>query len=181
MIRTRVGYAGGLTPNPTYREMGDHSETIQFDYDPNQVTFEALLDMFWKNHNVLRKDRSTQYRSILFLHNNEQKDRALKKKREWEQVLNGEIQTAMVPYSDFFPAEDYHQKYYLKRFKKAAETLISLYPNHEEFVHSTLTARLNGFVKGYGTWEGLKKETEHWGLKPADHAELIEVLNSLRW
>lgn len=151
------------------------------EYDPNQITFNELLDLFWSNHNSLRQDRSRQYRSILFIHNASQEEQALIKKTEWEQTLGGEIQTEMMQYTGFFIAEDYHQKYYLKKFKAATQTLISLYPNHADFVQSTLTARLNGFVRGFGTWEGLKREVKDWGLPFADEKAVIEVLVSLRW
>lgn len=181
VIRTRVGYAGGSKENPTYREMGDHSETIQIDYDPVQISFEELMDLFWKHHNSLRKDRSRQYLSLLLFHDEQQKEKALEKKSEWERMLGGEIQTEIVHYTTFTLAEDYHQKYYLKRYKTATQTLNSLYPDHTAFIHSTLTARLNGFVKGFGTWDGLKREIRHWGQNEEEQEALIGVLNSLRW
>lgn len=181
MIRTRVGYAGGTKAAPTYREMGDHSETIQIDFDPDEITFHELLDLFWKNHNSLRKDRSRQYLSLLLFHDERQKEIAEEKKRQWEQVLNGQILTEMIPYTSFTLAEDYHQKYYLRRFKSAFQAISSLYLNHEAFVHSTLPARLNGFVKGFGTWEGMKREIQDWGGSLDEQDMVIGVLNSLRW
>jgi len=181
VIRTRVGYAGGTKDNPTYRDMGDHSETIQITYDPQLIAFEELLDLFWRHHNSLRKDRSRQYASILFYHTEAQKEKALEKKKEWEQILEGEIQTEIVPFSSMTMAEDYHQKYYLKRYKAATEILFDLFPDHTAFVSSTLTARLNGFVKGFGTWEGLKGEISDWGVSQKEQEHLLEVLNSLKW
>lgn len=176
-----MGYAGGTKANPTYHEMGDHSETLQIDFDPEQISFAELLDVFWGNHNSLRKDRSRQYLSLLLFHDENQEEKAQEKKRIWEQKLNGEILTEIVPYTSFNLAEDYHQKYYLKRYKSVIPTINSLFPDHDAFVHSTLTARLNGFVKGFGTWEGLKREIEDWGGSPEDRGAVIEVLNSLRW
>jgi peptide-methionine (S)-S-oxide reductase len=176
-----VGYAGGTTANPTYRGMGDHSETIEFDYDPDRISFAELLDVFWKNHNSLRKDRSRQYRSVLFCHDDDQMEKALKKKSEWEQILEETIQTEIASYTSFFLAEDYHQKYYLRRYKTAFQTLRDQFPNEASFVQSTLSARLNGFVKGFGTWGGIKREIEDWDLSPSDEAALLQTLNSLRW
>jgi peptide-methionine (S)-S-oxide reductase len=162
--------------------MGDHTETLEIDFDPKTISFEQLLEEFWKNHNPLRDSyRGRQYMSILLYHNNTQKELALKTKKNWEEVLNGEIQTEIAPYSKFFVAEDYHQKYYLKRRQSTIDTLSSLYPTHEGLVNSTLAARLNGFVRGYGSLEGIKKEIKDWGLSMGDQQAIVNVLNSIRW
>jgi peptide-methionine (S)-S-oxide reductase len=125
VIRTRVGYSGGTKENPTYRSMGDHTETIQIDYDPEIISFENILDVFWKNHNPLRSSfGSRQYMSIILYHDDNQKELALKTKKDWEDMLDGEIQTEMVPYSVFYNAEDYHQKYYLRWYPNVVEKLI---------------------------------------------------------
>ena len=68
MIRTRVGYAGGTTNNPTYRALGDHAETIQVDYDPTQISYEELLEAFWTSHSPTSRPWSRQYASIIFYH-----------------------------------------------------------------------------------------------------------------
>jgi peptide-methionine (S)-S-oxide reductase len=161
--------------------MGDHTETLEIDFDPNIISYEDLLEEFWKNHNPLSSRTSRQYMSILLYHDEIQYEWALKTKSKWEDILKGEVQTEIVPYTEFFIAEDYHQKYYLKRRPSTIETLSSLYPTHEDLVNSTLPARLNGFVKGYGTLEEIKKEINEWGLSPNDHQATIHVLNSIRW
>jgi peptide-methionine (S)-S-oxide reductase len=119
--------------------------------------------------------------SILLYHDEIQKEWALKIKSKWEKILKGEIQTEIVSYSEFFIAEDYHQKYYLKRRPTTIDALSKLYPTHEDLVNSTLPARLNGFVGGYGTLEGIKKEIKDWELSPNDQQATIHVLNSIRW
>jgi peptide-methionine (S)-S-oxide reductase len=163
--------------------MGDHTETLEIDYDPSKVTFEGILDVFWKNHNPLRSGFwSRQYMSILLYHDDKQKEMALEAKKQWELILNGEIQTEIAPYSEFYIAEDYHQKYYLRRRQTIIGTLSKLYPTEEAFVNSTLPARLNGFVHGYGSLEEIKKEIkEYWGLSPSDEQAIFNVLNSIRW
>jgi peptide-methionine (S)-S-oxide reductase len=80
-----------------------------------------------------------------------------------------------------FAFEDYHQKYYLKRFKNAIEKLNTFFPNHTDFVNSTLTARLNGLAIGYGSPSEIRKEINDWGLNTENKKELIELLNQIRW
>ncbi len=119
--------------------------------------------------------------SLLLYHNHDQKDIAEKKRTEWEHILNGDIQTEIASYSTFYLAEDYHQKYYLKRFKNAIEKLNTCFPNHTDFVNSTLTARLNGLAKGYGSPPEIRKEINDWGLNTENKKALIELLNQIRW
>ena len=79
IIRTRVGYSGGSKKNPTYYDLGGHTETIQIDYDPKKITYEELLDIFWESHEPTLS-LSSQYASIIFFHNEEQKKIAKKSK-----------------------------------------------------------------------------------------------------
>ena len=77
MVRTRVGYAGGLMDAPTYRNIGDHTETVQVDYDPRQISYAQLLDIFWKSHQPTRSSWSEQYKNAIFYHNEDQEKIAL--------------------------------------------------------------------------------------------------------
>ena len=72
MIRTRVGYTGGRKLNPTYYSLGDHTESFQVDYDPTQISYQQLLDIFWDSHNPTRGAWSRQYRAAIFVHNEAQ-------------------------------------------------------------------------------------------------------------
>jgi peptide-methionine (S)-S-oxide reductase len=162
--------------------MGDHTETLEIDFDATRISFEELLEEFWKNHNPLRDSyRGRQYMSILMYHDEMQKGLAIKSKKNWEVVLKGEIQTEIVPYSKFFSAEDYHQKYYLKRRQTTIDTLSRLYMTHEDLVNSTLVARLNGFFRGYGTLDGVKKDLNNWGISLNDQQAIINLVSSIRW
>jgi len=69
VVRTRVGYTGGSTKNPTYHSLGDHTETVQIDYDPTQISFEELLDVFWDSHRPTQRAWSRQYMAAVFFHN----------------------------------------------------------------------------------------------------------------
>ena len=117
------GYAGGQVKNPSYREvsMGDtgHAEVAQIKYDPKKITFDELLEVFWQTHdpttlNRQGADSGTQYRSVIFYHNEEQKRLAEKYKKELDEsgAFNNPIVTEITALDEFYVAEDYHQNYY---------------------------------------------------------------------
>ncbi|MEK0330453.1 MAG: peptide-methionine (S)-S-oxide reductase MsrA [Nitrosopumilus sp.] len=122
---TKVGYIGGQLPNPTYEEVctdkTGHAEAVEVEYDPNEISYEELLDVFWKNHNPTTLNRQgpdigIQYRSVIFYHNDEQKEIAEKSKQTLEKSRQFEnpIITEIVPTPTFYDAEEYHQKYFKK-------------------------------------------------------------------
>lgn len=159
-----MGYAGGTTEDPTYRSIGDHSETIQVDYDPDVISYAELLEIFWSAHNPRTPSFSRQYRSVIFFHDGEQQRLALETKQRLQK--NGRLYTDIIPYSGFHRAEDYHQKYYLRGNDRLMDELKKLFPEQRQFVDSTTTARLNGYVGGFGTLEQLERELESFGLSP---------------
>ncbi len=117
------GYSGGMRKNPTYHQVGTgrtgHAEVIQIEYDPKQVTYKELLEVFWKTHdpttlNQQGNDVGTQYRSVIFYHNDEQKELAEKylKKLDESGSYGAPIVTEITRFEAFYPAEDYHQNYY---------------------------------------------------------------------
>ncbi|MDP2387533.1 MAG: peptide-methionine (S)-S-oxide reductase MsrA [Bacteroidota bacterium] len=117
------GYSGGFVKNPAYKEvcMGTtgHAEVCQVHYNPQKVTFDELLEVFWQTHdpttlNRQGNDIGTQYRSAIFYHNDEQKQKAEKYKAELDKsgAFDRPIVTEVTAYTNFYPAEDYHQNYY---------------------------------------------------------------------
>ena len=117
------GYAGGTVENPTYEQVCSgktgHAEVTQITYDPKVITYDELLEVFWRTHdpttlNRQGNDVGTQYRSVIFYHNEEQKRLAEKYKEElnksgaWDKPIVTEIK----PFTNFYPAENYHQNYY---------------------------------------------------------------------
>ena len=121
-----VGYLGGTLENPTYKDVCSgrtgHAEVVQLVYDPSQVTYEKLLDVFWENHNPTTLNRQgpdvgTQYRSAIFYHSDEQKRIAeeSKAKLTTSGKFSRPIVTEITPASTFYKAEDYHQRYLEKR------------------------------------------------------------------
>ncbi|MGE0827459.1 MAG: peptide-methionine (S)-S-oxide reductase MsrA [Candidatus Binatia bacterium] len=125
VISTTSGYTGGHQKNPTYQEVSagitGHAESVQVAYDPAKVTYEKLLDVFWHNVDPLTPnaqfcDHGTQYRTAIFYHNEDQKRLAEASKKALEKSgrFSKPIVTEIVPASEFYPAEDYHQDYYQK-------------------------------------------------------------------
>lgn len=182
VLRTRVGFSGGTTPNPTYRRMGDHTETVQIDFDPDILSFEEVLKQFWGNHYPNRDEyKGRQYISLLHYHNRAQAETIERVKKEAEMRLGEAIETEISPYGQFTLAEERHQKYYLKRYPKALEQLAAFYPSPALLVDSVFAARLNGFVKGFGTKEGLRQEIQSWPIDNANRKILVDKFMALKW
>jgi len=126
VIKATVGYSGGRTANPTYEKVctdrTGHAESVLVEFDPSVVSYDQLLESFWSMHNPTTKDRQgpdvgTQYRSAIFYHTPEQRDKAMasKAKQERSERYGGRpIVTEIVPASTFYPAEEYHQRYHEK-------------------------------------------------------------------
>jgi peptide methionine sulfoxide reductase msrA/msrB len=120
-----VGYTGGDTENPSYEEVSSgktgHYEAIQISYDPERITYEELLEVYWRQIDPTDAggqfvDRGTQYRTVIFYHNQRQKELAEESRRRLEESgkYDKPIVTEILPYQEFYPAEDYHQDYYQK-------------------------------------------------------------------
>ena len=178
MIRTRVGYAGGTTKNPTYYDLGDHSETIQIDYDPKQISYEELLEVFWDSHNPAAQPWSRQYMSIIFYHNEEQKNLALATKQREESRLE-KVFTEVLPFSEFYLAEDYHQKYYLQQEPELIKEFAAIYPDISKLIGSTAAARVNGYIGGHGKPESLQEQLNSFGLSPIGNEKMLQISRRL--
>lgn len=151
VVRTRVGYAGGAKENPTYHDLGGHTETIQIDYDPSEITYEELLDVFWNSHDPTLTQK-TQYKSIIFYHQG-QEATARGSLQQEEAELNTQVATEIKEYSKFYIAEDYHQKYHLRQKDQLFKAYELVYPTTGKLVDSTAVARVNGYVTGHGEIE----------------------------
>jgi peptide-methionine (S)-S-oxide reductase len=123
---TRVGYIGGHTNNPTYKDVctdrTGHAEAVEVQYDPAKIPYDQLLNVFWENHDPTTLDRQgpdwgSQYRSAIFFHTPEQEQLAKASKDAWDKSgrFRNRIVTQIVPATDFYEAEDYHQQYLEKR------------------------------------------------------------------
>ena len=127
VISTAAGYMGGDYDNPTYEDVctgqTGHAETVEVKYDPNVISYNELLDVFWKNHDPTTSNRQgpdigSQYRSVIFYYDEEQKNQAMQSKEKVQTRLQKNIVTQIVPATQFYQAEDYHQQYLAKRGRK---------------------------------------------------------------
>jgi len=186
VVRTRVGYAGGTKANPTYYDLGNHTETVQVDYDPSRISYADLLKVFWDSHNPSLQS-GTQYLNIAFYHNEEQHRLILESKAQVESE-HGKIVTKILPYSGFNLAEDYHQKYYLMNesgtitqdgYSYDRSTLIkdfrAMYPDIRGMIDSTAAARINGYLAGNGSKKVLTEELESYGLSEEGNKVLLYI------
>jgi peptide-methionine (S)-S-oxide reductase len=127
VLSTSVGYAGGFTPNPTYEEVctgrTGHAEVVQVVFDPERITYDELLKLFWENHDPTQgmrqgNDRGTQYRSMILTHSPAQRAAAERSREVFATELAkagyGEITTEIVDAPTYYFAEDYHQQYLAK-------------------------------------------------------------------
>lgn len=126
VLATEVGYSGGTTKDPTYTAVctarTGHAEVVSVDYDPEQISYEKILDVFWDSHdpttlNQQGPDIGTQYRSVVFFHNEQQEKaaRASKERLESSGRYANPIVTEIVPAATFYRAEEYHQRYLEKQ------------------------------------------------------------------
>jgi len=176
VVRTRVGYAGGSSKDPTYHNLSDHSEAIEIDFDPGKITYEALLEVYWDSHNPVQPSYSRQYASFIFFHNDEQQEAALASKEREENRRGRTIYTDVVPAGEFNLAENYHQKYYLQRNSAIMAEFSALYPDPDGFVNSTAVARANGYAGGNGSQAQLDDEIDGLGLSLAGQQTLRSLI-----
>jgi len=126
IVATAVGFSGGHFGRPTYEQVctldTGHAEAVRVIFDPKVVSYETLLDVFWKIHDPTTKDRQgpdvgKQYRSVIFFHDENQKAAALASKEKLEKsgIFKNPIVTDIVPVSEFYMAEEYHQQYFEKK------------------------------------------------------------------
>lgn len=128
VISTKVGYTGGKTENPDYHKVCSgktgHTESVEIQYNPDEFSYNKLLEIFWNLHDPTTLNRQgpdvgSQYRSVIFYHNEEQKKLAEKSKQKEQEKLGREIVTEIIPAQKFYEAEEYHQKYLMKKRMKS--------------------------------------------------------------
>ena len=156
--------------------MGDHTETVQIDYDPAKLSYRELLDVFWTGHDPTRRNWYRQYASIIFTHTTEQRRLAEEAKVRLADKLGSTVHTEIVAYRGFTLAEDYHQKHSLQQFPEFEEELRKAYPSQQDFLASTAVARVNGYLGGEGSYAVLLQELDGLGLSPGRKKSLRELV-----
>jgi peptide-methionine (S)-S-oxide reductase len=151
VVRTRVGYAGGATDAPTYHDLGDHSEAVQVDYDPERFSFGEVVDFAIENHSVRTQPRDRQYQHVLFYESPEQ--RAVIEKR-LDALAVDEVRTRVEALDAFHPAESYHQKYHLRSKRAILSDFEEAGYDATAIRESPAAAKLNAEAGGYDRSDG---------------------------
>ena len=141
------------------------------------VTYAELLDIFWTNHNPTSRAFSNQYKSVIFYHDEEQKQMALETKKALSAKLDKPILTEIAPASDFYLAETYHQKYRLQQNVSLMELLAPQFETNEAFIDSTLAARLNGYLGGQISLAQLEEELDRLNVASESIEEILSILH----
>jgi len=171
-----VGYAGGTTRNPSYHDLGDHSESIQIDFDPSRISYRELLEIFWKSHDPTRGSWSRQYRQAIFYHNELQRKVAMESRNKLASETKERIATEIEPYAGFYLAEDYHQKHSLRAYPEIMRGFGAMFPDVKSLINSTAVTRVNGYLGGNGSCDSLKAEIESFGLSKRAKETLTSVV-----
>jgi peptide-methionine (S)-S-oxide reductase len=138
VTKTEVGYEGGTLENPTYEDVCSHTtghaEVVEVTYDPEEVSYEQLLDVFWAKHDPTQLNRQgwdigDQYRSVIFFHDDEQREAASRAKAEEQTRHSKPVVTVVEPAQTFYPAEGYHQQYLEKRGRSTCTPTLSAAPS----------------------------------------------------
>ncbi len=165
-----MGYTGGSTTDPTYRNMSDHTEAMQVDFDPEQISYEALANLVWKSHNPCATPYSRQYMSAIWYHDVQQQAIAQRLRDDSNLRFDGRVTTPVLPLTQFYLAENYHQKYRLQSKPALMKIFHVMYPSFADFNNSTTAARLNAFAAGDGTRRLFEQEVDLYGFS----RELLE-------
>ena len=136
------------------------------------------MDIFWHEHDPTQRAWSPQYKSAIFYHDETQQKLALETKTLEEHRRSKSIQTEILPFSKFFLAEDYHQKYQLRQRRQLMTEFKAFYSRNIDFVNSTAAARVNGYVGGHGGLEEIKANIEILGLSAAGQKRLLEIADN---
>lgn len=147
VVRTRVGYAGGTKTDPSYEVIGDHTEVVQVEYDPDAVSFRALLEKAFDQHSHAHQPGKRQYQHIVFTENPQQRE-------DLEDYLDANInrerlETRLEPLSAFYVAEDYHQKYNLRGKRWITDEFRAAGYDDTDIRESPAAAKLNAHVAGH--------------------------------
>lgn len=166
-----MGYCGGTTPDPTYRNIGDHAEAVQLHFDPAQISYDDLLALFWDGHDPTF-GKGSQYRAGLYCEDDEQLAAGRRTASALQQQLGAPVVTEIMLGKPFYSAEGYHQKWRLRQSAAVFEALAEHYPDEETFLASTAAAKANAYVSGQGTPAQLQRDLPLLRLEGRARAEL---------
>lgn len=153
---------------------------MQIDFDPEVLSFGRLLEIFWASHDATRAAKLRQYASLVFVHTKEQEEEAIRSKKRFEAASLHQVVTQVLPFTGFTLAEEYHQKFYLRRDSFLMKTFKELFPDSRLLIDSTAAARVNGFLAGFGDPLLFMSTTPRWGLSVEGWDRLRRIANGRR-
>ena len=174
-MRTEVGYAGGEKSNPTYHDLGSHTEVLEVEFDPTVISYRDLLDLFWAGHVPTRASSGTQYRSILLCEDEAQFATANASIAELETKLGSKVRTDVLVGQPFYPAEGYHQKWKLRQRPAIFDDLATNFETEAALLRSFAATKLNAIAGGHLS----RSEVESFGAKLQLSTGSFELLISL--
>jgi peptide-methionine (S)-S-oxide reductase len=148
---------------------------VQVDFDPTQISYKALVEVFFAAHDSTISGLPLQYRSVIFVHDAEQERIAQEVMQHVQATAKRPVQTVILPLQAFYPAEDYHQKYALQGDSILFGEFRAMYPDMKALLDSTAATRVNAYLYGDGTAEQLQAEIDKLGLSPEAVARLESV------
>ena len=147
---------------------------MEIDFDPTQISFTEIVDLFWKSHEPRSGIRSRQYLTAIWFHDETQQEIINAAKEAIEVKLGAKVQTPIMPLDVFYLAEDYHQKYRLQNSPLRSH-FRTMYPRFEDFNNSTAAARLNGFIAGHGSRQLFDEEYQDYGFQPNELNHVVRL------
>lgn len=158
--------------------LGDHSETVRVEFDPQRISYAELLEIFWDVHDPGYNTSHRQYRNAIFYLNEQQQRLAEQSRNAIAAKLQRPVQTDIEAAGQYAPAEAYHQKYYLRQHSLLFNEFSKIYPDPRQLAASTAAARVNGYLGCNGSVEQLQQELNDLGLSPRARQQLVEHLSS---
>jgi peptide-methionine (S)-S-oxide reductase len=148
VVRTRVGYAGGTKPDPSYETIGDHTEVVQLEYDPKHLSFSELLDLAFAEHDPYQQSGNRQYQPIIFTETAAQREQ-LRSSLDEREFRRERINTRLEELDRFHVAEDYHQKFNLRGKRWITDAFAEADYDDEAIRESPAAAKLNAHAAGH--------------------------------
>lgn len=180
VLRTRVGYSGGRSTNPSYKVVDLHTEVVEIDYDPDVISYEDLIDVFFSAHNETLRPYDQRVKSLIFYRNDEEYEIAKTKLDAIRQATPEEesVYTELKAFEVFYLAEPEHQNRSLKLETSLYKELKQIFETEEDMLLSILVSKLNGYIYGYGDMEGATELLDKSGLSEASKNRVIEVIEN---
>lgn len=180
VLRTRVGYSGGKSTNPSYKVVDLHTEVVEIDYDPQVISYGDLIDVFFASHNETLRPYDQRVKSLIFYRNDDEHKIAREKLNAIRNATPEEdsVYTELKAFDVFYLAEPEHQNRSLKLEVSLYDELKQIFGSEDNMLLSILVSKLNGYIYGYGEQEGALELLEGSGLSEASKERVLDVINS---